>query len=291
MASLETSKRSATVVLLASLAGPKIDGTTQAVQATIPFAFDTQRHIIVLRDHKQPSRESPRTVDMEVSIEQSGFPNFSFVAVPDRIDSSGHTLLKNVGKQTEYTGPQLSVAEVKAAIADRQHRQSSPPIIIYAQDSPSFENPQPVVVQTVEEGYRGAANRAAYVKERNSLQPHPIPYDYVVGIENAQFRSRISGTPPKEVVTDTAFVYVENWEGDWAAAHSAGVALGPNHGVTFFEQSRATGFNKPAGHIFDPENPQDPHGKATGGLFTRADLLATPITVALQQLEAQRRTK
>lgn len=256
-------------ILLASQKEPKIRGSIEAIREVFP-AESRLRRFVTVRDLKEKDSTNQSKIQVYEYVEQRG-----------ELTSRVATL---------YEGAQLPKAQLHDKIFDGVFP-GVQVVQLYAQDSESFVNPQPVkehLVYHLDEGFEGALNRVDYVRKRNAVLPDPISYDYIFGIENALvvFTAKNRGEERK-IVQDIGFVVVEDAQGNQAFGTSAGVIFGEKRGEDFFALSAETQFNKPAGHFYSSENPQDPHIKATHGLYSRAELLIPAIAIPLIQLSSK----
>lgn len=284
---MQTIEKKPLTVLLGSKAKQKIDGSICGIDKALPDPSPTGlRRFIVIRDIDSDDPTAPQQIEIQEKFTRGGELSLE---VP----------------RVLYTGPFNSLQALKELVSVETLKKIVPTVWLFAQDSASFLNPQPVnehKIYKLEEGYAGAKNRVDSAKRKNDeAGENKIDYDYVVGIENAQvysriervrtfFRRRLSRNKKSEkaAVTDTAFIYIENREGDWEVSHSAGVVLQDgNHGLDLFHESAETGFQVPAGHLSGAVEKQDPHIEATGDLYSRAELLTPPIAIVLKQLHTQ----
>jgi hypothetical protein len=258
-------------ILLGSQAEQKIRGVIGGINQALPVSvLNGLRRFIVVKDLKSEDLTAPKKVE-----------------ISERLTYYGEHAIQPY--EVLYTGPFASLQQLEKLISQETLASIAPTAVIFAQDSESFVRPQPIkehVIYNLDEGYLGARNRAEYVKQRNA-EGLNIEYDYILGVENAQVYSKIG--EDEAAVTDTAFVYGENREGEWAVAHSAGITFADgNHGLTLFERSAQTEFNVPAGHMTGAADKQDPHVEATGNVYSREELLIPPIATVIYQLSGGR---
>lgn len=255
------------VSLLASQAEAKINATIGAIRVAFPLETESRRFIVV-RDEKISEPNEPRSIMVYESIEGARDEPLS----PATILYSGR----------------YSTGLLKGVISDETFEGNTGDMVIYAQDSLSFINPQPIKEHDQykrDEGFQGSFNRVNYLKELNKKSEEPIDYDHIVGIENAivVFDEQKPEETIQKIKLDIGFVRVENRDGQVGRASSTGIILGEDDGTRSFYLSAGTNFQKPAGHFYSPEDPQNPHTKATKGMYDRATLLTPAVAIALKQ--------
>jgi hypothetical protein len=258
---MTTAEVTSHIILLGSQGQPKIDGTIGGFRVANPL--DTKegltRDFLVVRD----SKKIPGTVEFQRVRERSG---------------NNQPMEFRTWKQRN---PNNFPSDFQSTFSES--------VLIYARNSSSGQPEQPIVDarRKLDQGFKGASHRVRFVRDANRDSSHPIDYNFIVGIENAQviFEAEDNKGRPIEIAEDVGFVVIEDRIGQRSYTHSAGVTLGDNHGMDYFFQSEKNEFTVPSASFYNPDDRHDPHYRATGQVYTRAGLLIPPIASALRQLK------
>lgn len=163
-------------------------------------------------------------------------------------------------------------------------------VTIVTQKAPSnvAEQPQVDRLAGLTEGYQGAKNRMDAAIDANAARGNPRQWDLAVGIENALITMDVPGVG--EDYQDMGFIYMKANSGEVGIASSAGTHFGTKsdmlqmHHESIDESERTV----PVGHLFSPENPQDPHWKQSRRRLHRSEILAQAVALAHADIQNQK---